>query len=151
MKINVSFKSTVYFRPERLANAIGALEARPREPDLTMMEKQYLLACERGDLASMRQYLSMAMKGQANFNMNCVDPLGRTALRIAIENENIEMIDILLESNAEMGDALLHAINEENVEAVELILNHLEKQDKFNSEASVPILTERYALPSYDV
>ena len=56
--------------------------------------------------------------------MNCVDPLGRSALLIAIENENIEMIEVLLNYNVEVGDSLLHAINEENVEAVELILNH---------------------------
>jgi ankyrin repeat protein len=59
-----------------------------------------------------------------NININCVDPLGRTALQIAIENENIEMIEMLLRAHVEIGDALLHAINEENVEAVELILNH---------------------------
>lgn len=101
-----------------------------------MLEKQYLLACERGDMASVKYYLTQVMKGHSNLNINCIDPLGRTALQIAIENENIEMIDVLLEANVEMGDALLHAINEENVEAVELILNHLEKQDKFTSEAS---------------
>ena len=34
------------------------------------------------------------------------------------------MLMLLLENNAEVGEALLHAINEENVEAVELILEH---------------------------
>ena len=59
-----------------------------------------------------------------NINVNCVDPLGRTAILIAIENENIEMIEMLLSCNVELGDALLHAINEENVEAVELLLRY---------------------------
>jgi len=70
-------------------------------------------------------------------NINCVDPLGRTALRIAIENENIDIIDALLRFGAELGDALLHAISEDNVEAVELILGHLEKQDKFDIEVTI--------------
>ena len=34
------------------------------------------------------------------------------------------MIEVLLSYNVEVGDALLHAITEENVEAVELLLNH---------------------------
>lgn len=93
-----------------------------KEMDLTNDEKQYLLAVERGDVPSTRQYLSMGV--QTGLNVNCVDPLGRSALLIAIENENIEMIEVLLNYNVEVGDSLLHAINEENVEAVELILNH---------------------------
>ncbi|XP_052795116.1 transient receptor potential-gamma protein-like isoform X1 [Mya arenaria] len=94
-----------------------------KEIDLTNEEKQYLLAVERGDIPSTRQYLSL-IGHCSNLNINCVDPLGRTALLVAIENENIEMIELLLSHNIEVGDALLHAINEENVEAVELILNH---------------------------
>ena len=94
-----------------------------KEVDLTNEEKQYLLAVERGDIPSTRQYLSL-IGHCSNLNVNCVDPLGRTALLIAIENENIEMIELLLAQNIEVGDALLHAINEENVEAVEMILNH---------------------------
>ena len=93
-----------------------------KEVDLTNDEKQYLLAVERGDVPSTRQYLSIGM--QTGLNINCVDPLGRTALLIAIENENIEMIEVLLSYNVDVGDALLHAITEENVEAVELLLNH---------------------------
>ncbi|KAL8587649.1 hypothetical protein ACOMHN_045338 [Nucella lapillus] len=93
-----------------------------KDADLTNEEKQYLLAVERGDIPSTRQILAqLTING---ININCVDPLGRTALLIAIENENIEMVEMLLRSNVEIGDALLHAINEENVEAVELLLNH---------------------------
>ncbi|XP_067663768.1 short transient receptor potential channel 4-like isoform X2 [Haliotis asinina] len=93
-----------------------------KEMDLNNDEKQYLLAVERGDVPSTRNFLNnLSVNG---ININCVDPLGRTALQVAIENENIEMIELLLTFNVEVGDALLHAINEENVEAVELILNH---------------------------
>lgn len=120
----------VFNRP---INAVSANAAAQREPELTLMEKQYLLACERGDLASVRHYLLVAQNNKS-FNINCVDPLGRNALLIAIENENIEMIETLLEANVETGDAILYAINEENVEAVEIILNHLEKTDKFTAE-----------------
>ncbi|CAH1777716.1 unnamed protein product [Owenia fusiformis] len=94
-----------------------------KEIDLNNEEKQYLLAIERGDMATVKNYLDEAQI-YFNLNINCVDPLGRTGILIAIENENIEMIELLLQYNVELGDALLHAINEENVEAVELILSH---------------------------
>ncbi|XP_055893356.1 short transient receptor potential channel 4-like isoform X3 [Biomphalaria glabrata] len=93
-----------------------------KDVDLTNEEKQYLLSVERGDVPSTRQYLNNSK--QTGMNLNCLDPLGRTALLVAIENENIEMIELLLSYGVEVGDALLHAINEENVEAVELLLNH---------------------------
>lgn len=41
---------------------------------------------------------------------------------IAIDNENIELIQLLLEYEVELGDAVLYAIEEENVAAVELLL-----------------------------
>lgn len=94
-----------------------------KETDLNNDEKQYLLSVERGDIPTARHYLEESQI-YFNININCVDPLGRTGLIIAIENENIEMIEILLTYNVELGDALLHAINEENVEAVELLLAH---------------------------
>jgi len=62
----------------------------------------------------------------------------RSALLIAIDNENIEMIELLLSARVELGDALsarvelgdalLHAIEEENVEAVELLLQAHQQQ-----------------------
>lgn len=54
--------------------------------------------------------------------INCVDPLNRSALVTAIENENIELVHLLLEKGIRVKDALLHAIKEEYVEAVEVLL-----------------------------
>lgn len=62
----------------------------------------------------------------AEFNINCVDPLNRSALIAAIENENIELIRLLLEAGIQVKDALLHAISEEYVEAVETLLYYEE-------------------------
>ena len=100
-----------------------------KEADLSNEEKQYLLAMERGDIPTVRTCLEEALI-YFNININCVDPLGRTALLISIENENIEMIEMLLNYNIEVGDALLHAINEENVEAVEMLLVHQQNNKK---------------------
>ncbi|XP_024861735.1 short transient receptor potential channel 4b isoform X2 [Kryptolebias marmoratus] len=87
------------------------------------MEKIYLGAVDKGDYASVKQALEEA-EIYFRININCIDPLGRTALLIAIENENLEIIELLLSYNIQVGDALLHAIRKEVVGAVELLLNH---------------------------
>lgn len=98
-----------------------------------------------GDMATTRRYLDMASGVPSiinptdgpitSININCLDPLGRSALLIgfiatllshsflisfpfslAIEYENIEMIEMLLSYNVDTGEALLHAIDEEFVE-----------------------------------
>lgn len=58
--------------------------------------------------------------------MNCVDSLGRSALTLAIEAENLEMVELLIVMGVETKDALLYAIDQEFVEAVELLLEHEE-------------------------
>lgn len=98
---------------------------------LSLYEKRYLLAVERGDLAGVRRMIELAAQmqqsdGAIQFNINCTDPLGRSALLMAIDNENLDMIELLVECGVEMRDSLLHAINEEFVEAVELLLDYEE-------------------------
>ncbi|KAF7665930.1 hypothetical protein LDENG_00128200 [Lucifuga dentata] len=93
------------------------------ESELSPQEKAYLGAVEKGDYASVKQALEEA-EIYFKINVNCIDPLGRTALLIAIENENLEIIELLLSFNVYIGDALLHAIRKEVVGAVELLLNH---------------------------
>ncbi|XP_069002393.1 short transient receptor potential channel 4-like [Embiotoca jacksoni] len=93
------------------------------ESELSPLEKAYLGAVEKGDFASVKQALEEA-EIYFKININCIDPLGRTALLIAIENENLEIIELLLSFNVYVGDALLHAIRKEVVGAVELLLIH---------------------------
>lgn len=93
------------------------------ESELSSLEKAYLGAVEKGDYSSVKQALEEA-EIYFRININCVDPLGRTALLIAIENENLEIVELLLSFNVYLGDALLHAIRKEVVGAVELLLNH---------------------------
>ncbi|XP_043286178.1 transient receptor potential-gamma protein isoform X2 [Venturia canescens] len=92
---------------------------------LTFEEKKYLISVERGDVASVRRMLQRAQETDW-INMNCVDPLGRSALLMAIDNENLEMVELLIAFKVETKDALLHAISEEFVEAVEVLLEHEE-------------------------
>lgn len=75
---------------------------------------------------------------EADININCVDPLGRSALLMAIDNENLEMVELLIEHKVETKDALLHAISEEFVEAVEVLLEHEETLHR-NGEPHVSV------------
>lgn len=61
-----------------------------------------------------------------HININCVDSLGRGALTLSIDGENLEMVELLIIMEVETKDALLQAINAEFVEAVELLLEHEE-------------------------
>nr|QDR51031.1 Transient receptor potential-gamma protein [Manduca sexta] len=96
---------------------------------LSLEEKKYLLGVERGDVAGTRRVLQRA-RDTGHINVDCVDPLGRSALLMAIDNENLEMVELLLEFGVETRDALLHAISEEFVEAVEALLDHEERTKK---------------------
>ncbi|KAJ9594804.1 hypothetical protein L9F63_013896, partial [Diploptera punctata] len=104
---------------------------------LTQTEKKFLLNAERGDCASVKRLLEEYQDQPEELNINCVDPLNRSALIAAIENENADLIKILLEWNIKVKDALLHSIKEEYVEAVEILLEWEEKNH---------ILGEPYAV-----
>ncbi|XP_064074481.1 transient-receptor-potential-like protein isoform X2 [Vanessa tameamea] len=92
---------------------------------LTLEEKKYLLAVERGDLANVRRMIQKAHR-KKHIDINCVDALGRGALTLAIDGENLEMVELLVVMGVATKDALLQAINAEFVEAVELLLEHEE-------------------------
>jgi transient receptor potential cation channel subfamily C member 4 len=76
-------------------------EATP-DPILTQTEKMFLLTAEKGDVAGVKRHIEQHKGNPKEFNLNCVDPLGRTALLSAIENENFELIELLLEEGIEV-------------------------------------------------
>jgi hypothetical protein len=82
-----------------------------------------------------------------DLNLNCTDPLGRTSLVIAIENEtSYELLEVLLEGGIKVSDGLLHAISEDYVEAVELLLEWEEKNHKDGTpyvRLDISIIAER--------
>ncbi|KAH0809948.1 hypothetical protein GEV33_012846 [Tenebrio molitor] len=92
------------------------------EKSLSPVEKVFLLHAERGDCSTVRRIFEEHCCTPEEFDINCVDPLNRSALVIAVENGNIELIKVLLECKIDVKDGLLYAINEEFVEAVELLL-----------------------------
>ncbi|XP_045520562.1 transient-receptor-potential-like protein isoform X3 [Pieris brassicae] len=99
------------------------LPALPKS--LNIDEKKYLMAVERGDIANVRRMIQRAHR-KNHIDLNCVDSLGRGALTLAIDGDNLEMVELLVVMGVQTKDALLQAINTEFVEAVELLLEHEE-------------------------
>lgn len=69
---------------------------------LTQTEKKFLLTAERGDCATVREIIHKNKDMPEEFNINCVDPLMRSALISAIENENVELIRLLLDEGIQV-------------------------------------------------
>ena len=103
---------------------------------MTTDEKSFLLNVERGDVAQVKRMVK-ALSGKKNiFDINCTDPLGRSSLVIAIENENLEMMQFLIESGIEARDAILVAIREDYVDGVETLLLYEEETHREGEQYS---------------
>uniref|UniRef100_A0AAY4DCN5 Short transient receptor potential channel 1 n=1 Tax=Denticeps clupeoides TaxID=299321 RepID=A0AAY4DCN5_9TELE len=69
-------------------------DVREVKEETTLDEKLFLLACEKGDYYMVKKLLEEKRHGE--LNINCVDVLGRDAVTIAIENENLDILQLLL-------------------------------------------------------
>lgn len=84
-------------------------------------ERLFLEAAERGDKATMIRCLV----GTPQVNVNCTNMLGRSAIQIAVDNENGEIVEMLLQQEGvKIGDALLYAIREGVYKIVEMLIDH---------------------------
>ncbi|CAB3374374.1 Hypothetical predicted protein [Cloeon dipterum] len=98
----------------------GALRTQSGR-SLEATEKTFLEAAERGD----KHTIERCLLAPRSVNVNCTDLLGRSALQIAVDNENVELVEILLQQpDIKIGDALLHAITEGVLRIVELLIDH---------------------------
>uniref|UniRef100_A0A3Q2DQQ2 Short transient receptor potential channel 1 n=1 Tax=Cyprinodon variegatus TaxID=28743 RepID=A0A3Q2DQQ2_CYPVA len=70
-------------------------DVREVKEETTLDEKLFLLACEKGDYYMVKKLLEENRHGE--LNINCVDVLGRDSVTIAIENENLDILQLLLE------------------------------------------------------
>uniref|UniRef100_A0A3B3SAQ1 Short transient receptor potential channel 1 n=1 Tax=Paramormyrops kingsleyae TaxID=1676925 RepID=A0A3B3SAQ1_9TELE len=119
-------------------------DVREVKEETTLDEKLFLLACEKGDYYMVKKLLEEKSRGE--LNINCVDVLGRDAVTIAIENENLDILQLLLEHGCQGNDALLVAIDSEVVGAVDILLNHRPRR---SSKPSMAKLMQRIQNPEY--
>ncbi|KAJ8028176.1 Transient-receptor-potential-like protein [Holothuria leucospilota] len=88
---------------------------------ITDKERHFLEAAEKGDKASVERCLLPPDP----VNVNVTNLLGRSALQMAVDNENIEIVELLLaQTGIDIGDALLQAIREGVYRMVEMMVNH---------------------------
>ncbi|VDD82693.1 unnamed protein product [Mesocestoides corti] len=111
---------------------LGGLEIPVAKGKLNQYEKLFLRSVEYGDAKTVQRLIDNAKS--YNVNVNCMDDMGRGAIRLAIEAEQTDLLQILLTYEAiELRDNLLHAISQENVQAIELILQaQSERQQRKN-------------------
>ena len=88
---------------------------------VTSIELDYLAAAEAGDLSEVKKAVL-----DYNVNINCIDHMGRSAIELAVTSGNMVVVEFLLpRANIQsVEDALMFAIEKENVKLVELILSH---------------------------
>ncbi|XP_069130241.1 transient-receptor-potential-like protein isoform X2 [Argopecten irradians] len=84
-------------------------------------ERIFLEAVERGD----KHTVIRCLQGANSVNVNCTNMLGRSAIQIAVDNENVELVEVLLQQDGvRIGDALLYAIREGVYKIVEMLIDH---------------------------
>ncbi len=84
-------------------------------------ERLFLEAAEKGDKHTMIRCL----QGPNPVNVNCTNILGRSAIQIAVDNENVEIVELLLkQEGVKIGDALLYAVREGVYRIVEMLIDH---------------------------
>ncbi|XP_059849553.1 short transient receptor potential channel 1 isoform X2 [Hypanus sabinus] len=143
--------ASLYRRTEAVASSSSSSphrfltlkDVREVKEETTMDEKLFLLACEKGDNYMVKKLLDEKF---SELNINCVDVLGRNAVTIAIENENLDILKLLLERGCQTTDALLVAINSEVVGAVDILLNHRPRR---SSKPTIAKLMQRIQNPEY--
>ncbi|CAI4228848.1 unnamed protein product [Auanema sp. JU1783] len=87
-------------------------------------ERRFIEASERGDKPTLLELLQQKKHGQP-LNVNALDIMGRSALEIAVDNENLEVVELLLQQDGiRIGNALLCAIREGVYKIVEMLVNH---------------------------
>ena len=84
----------------------------------------YLNAAALGDAPIIRQ--SLEEDNNVTLNVNCLDYMGRSALHLAVDSENIETIELLMDkiSFECIEEALLHAISKGATKIVRVVIEH---------------------------
>ncbi|CAH8873553.1 unnamed protein product [Trichobilharzia szidati] len=105
--------------------AAGCLFTNFEDVRLTDEERVYLNAAATGDIGIIRMSLEDS-DDSVEFNVNCVDYMGRNALHLAVDSENTDVMEMLLDKlNFEcIEEALLHAISKGHPKLVRVIIEH---------------------------
>ncbi|XP_023680208.1 short transient receptor potential channel 1-like isoform X2 [Paramormyrops kingsleyae] len=70
-------------------------EVRAESNELTLNEKTFLLACERGDYYTVKSLLEEGL--HRGLNIDCMDVLGRSAASVAVKSQSLDVLQLLLQ------------------------------------------------------
>ncbi|CAH1232490.1 TRPC5 [Branchiostoma lanceolatum] len=110
----------------------GSSDRDPGVTVLTEAGKKLLSAAASGDIATVTELLG---SGEGRVDVDCTDGLGRCAVELAVGSDHLEVADVLLHYGATPGEALLYAVDKEDVAAVEMLLNYPIKVENSPSTA----------------
>ena len=91
---------------------------------LSAEERLYLHAARMGDMILLNEITESIESSKLNWNS--VDYMGRNALHLAVDSENVDMIETLIEklSFECLEEGMLHAISKGKVLSVSVICTH---------------------------
>ncbi|KAL5021904.1 hypothetical protein ScPMuIL_001059, partial [Solemya velum] len=94
---------------------------------LSTIEEEFIYAAEFGDIPKVQRIL----ENTTNFSVDYSDILGRTPLRLAVGNEHLEVVELLLDrcNVSTIHEALLQAISAGHEQIAETILKHHKYRD----------------------
>lgn len=111
-------------------------------PHLQQSEKKFFELVHSGDVLAVTDFL----KENENFNINCVNFQGVSALLIAVQSKSEAMVQLLLDLNIEIGDTILHAIRDNEPKILEMLL---EKQKLIAPSLEYVGVTHSSDFPDY--
>lgn len=93
-------------------------------PQLQASEKKFFELVAAGDIGTVKTFL----QENPGFNINCQNFQGVTALHIAVSNRNEAMVKFLLDqSDIEMGDNVLHAVRDNQIKVLQMLLEKMQE------------------------
>lgn len=91
-------------------------------PHLQESEKKFFELVASGDVLAVKDYLA----SNPNFNINCVNFQGVSALLIAVQNHMETMVEYLLnQPGIDIGDCILHAVKDNQRKILEALLQKI--------------------------
>ncbi|XP_052674210.1 short transient receptor potential channel 7-like [Crassostrea angulata] len=93
---------------------------------LSELEEIFIEAAEFGDFPTIKSILKEQGREQQTFSVDYTDIVGRTPLQLAVANEHLEVVELLLRHSniSNIHEALLHAISKGHEHIAECILKH---------------------------
>lgn len=82
-------KSTIFSKIDAIGKTFNLYKS-VHSRQLADVEEEFLHASEFGDIPTVRRLLA----DNSDLNVDCIDALGRTALRLAVKNEHLEVTSL---------------------------------------------------------